>query len=187
MIEELFEVYKISIPKKMRILAEFTSLINEAYIIAMFYKFLYEIPRPNQLDQNLKTLVCTAYHPTYPGAHALVGGAIVQFLSQLFPQEKNKLDMFLNKINDARLYGGVHFNSDNVQGNRLGRKIGKYIAKNMIKEKDENGDLIYLYENPTRDSILDSINVKDKDIYKCKSLIHQKSFKYSQLGVNYQE
>lgn len=168
----------------MRILSYLTSLITDSLIISTFYKFLYEIPRPNQLDQNLKTIVCTHYYPTYPGGHALAGGAIVEFLSVLFPHEKNKLDIILYKINDARVYGGVHFKSDNIQGNKLGSKIGKHVVKIMTKEKDEKGDLIDCYENPIRDPILKTNDVKDKEIYDCKSLIDGKSFKYSQLGVN---
>ena len=168
----------------MRILSQYTSLINDAYIIAIFYKFLYEIPRPNHLDQNLKTIVCTPYEPSYPGGHALVGGAIAEFLSVLFPKEKNKLDIILNKINDSKVYGGVHYKSDNIQGNKLGRKIGKHVVKIMTKEKDEKGNLIDCYENLIRDPILKTNDIKDQGIFKCKSLIDGKSFKYSQFGVN---
>jgi hypothetical protein len=36
-------------------------------------------------------------------------------------------------ISDARVYGGIHFRTDQVAGERLGRAIGKAVYKNNLR------------------------------------------------------
>jgi hypothetical protein len=36
-------------------------------------------------------------------------------------------------ISDARVYGGIHFRTDQVAGERLGRAIGTAIYKNNLR------------------------------------------------------
>jgi hypothetical protein len=36
-------------------------------------------------------------------------------------------------ISDARVYGGIHFRTDQVAGERLGKAIGKAVYRNMYR------------------------------------------------------
>ena len=36
-------------------------------------------------------------------------------------------------IDDARVYGGIHFRFDQDAGNRLGRSVATYLHKNMLR------------------------------------------------------
>jgi hypothetical protein len=147
-------------------------------VITWFYKFLYEIPRPNQLDQKLATLICTPYHPTYPGGHAVIGSTITELLSLLFPDAKAQLDSLFDDSKRARFTSGVHFDVDNQNGEVLGRKIGSYIYNIMKNEKDENGNPIDNYKRVERRMKLRVVERRDISIFTCKSLIDKRSFIY---------
>jgi len=55
-IDSLIDTYKITAPRAGRILAAIQSAINDAFIIAWDYKFKWDVPRPNQLNQKLESL-----------------------------------------------------------------------------------------------------------------------------------
>ncbi len=52
-------------------------------------------------------------------------------------------DEITDDIDDARVYGGIHFRFDQDAGARQGRKVGKYIVRNYLRssnEPDESDD-----------------------------------------------
>ena len=42
-------------------------------------------------------------------------------------------EQITDDIDDARIYGGVHFRFDEDAGARLGRQVGKYVLQNMLR------------------------------------------------------
>lgn len=171
----LINEYQLTVTQRIRLHAYFNSAINDATVITWYYKFLYDIPRPNQLDQNLETVLCTPYHPSYPSGHAVLGATAVELLSLLFPEERDQLDYLYSDLRKARFYSGVHFNADNENGEILGRDIGKYIFKKMQMERDENGNIIDCFNKPKTNPILKINKQKETGIFKCKSYIDKKS------------
>jgi hypothetical protein len=51
-----------------------------------------------------------------------------------------KLSQITNDIDDARVYGGIHFRFDQVAGARQGRRIGSYIFKNNLHRCSHNDE-----------------------------------------------
>jgi hypothetical protein len=45
----------------------------------------------------------------------------------------NSFNQITDDISDARVYGGVHFRTDQVAGERLGRAIGRAVYKNNLR------------------------------------------------------
>lgn len=41
-------------------------------------------------------------------------------------------------ISDARVYGGIHFRTDQVAGERLGKAIGKAVCKNNLRRMHDD-------------------------------------------------
>ena len=41
-------------------------------------------------------------------------------------------------ISDARVYGGIHFRTDQVAGERLGQAIGKAVYKNNLRRMHDD-------------------------------------------------
>lgn len=112
----IMEAYGLNGNQRMRIHSLVNSAINDAMVITWFYKFLYEIPRPNQLDQKMGTLVCTPDHPSYPGGHAVLNSAASELLSLLFPEAKAQLDSLYEDTKRARFSSGLHYVVDNQNG-----------------------------------------------------------------------
>jgi hypothetical protein len=44
----------------------------------------------------------------------------------------SSLKQMTDDINDARVYGGIHFRFDQEAGADLGRRVGKFIYKNYL-------------------------------------------------------
>lgn len=175
----ILDAYGLTGNQKMRIHNIVYRAIQDAQVITWLFKYLYEIPRPNQLDQHLSTLICTPNHPSYPGGHAVIGSTVTELLSLLFPDAKSQLDHIMEDNKRARFGSGVHYPVDNDNGEILGRKIGRHIFNIMKKEKDEEGKIIDTYVRNNKKLILRVQNRRDLGIYTCKSLIDRRSFIYS--------
>ena len=43
-------------------------------------------------------------------------------------------------IDDARVYGGIHFRFDQEAGAKLGRQVGAYVHRNTLRRRHGRGD-----------------------------------------------
>ena len=76
--------------------------------------------------------VITPAFPAYVSGHASVSGAAAQVLSTFFPQKQNHFLSLAQEAADSRLYGGIHFRSDNEEGLKLGLKVGKQACSEKL-------------------------------------------------------
>ena len=82
-------------------------------------------------------LIATPPFPAYPGGHSTFSGAAGKILGKFFPDSRKSLKEQAEQAAMSRLYGGIHFRSDNEAGLRLGR----YIAKLAIARSEADGPL----------------------------------------------
>lgn len=132
----LSSTYKLSPVRAARVMAAVANTLNDASIVTFYYKYLWDYPRPCQLNPNLKTVLATPMHPTYPSGHSVGLSAALAVLSYYFPGEACKLNQLVEDASISRLYGGIHFRSDLTEGLRLGRFIGKTIIKYLKNQED---------------------------------------------------
>ena len=105
-------------------------------------------------------LVTTPSHPEYPAAHGCFSGSVVEVLRTYFGtdnvhftmssaapgllQPVRSYDHFsqvLTDINDARIYGGMHYRNSTVVGAELGRQVARQALKRFFRpRKDAHGD-----------------------------------------------
>jgi hypothetical protein len=110
------------------------------------------------LDSNPKTDGNTAFmpyitapcFPSYPSAHASGSYAAREILARIFGEhhhaitltspavpgvllEYESLDEITDDIDDARVYGGIHFRFDQRAGAQQGRAIGAYIHRRHLR------------------------------------------------------
>lgn len=137
-IDRLLDTYDFSPVQAARVIAAVQTGISDAFVVTWYYKYLWEIPRPNQLDQKLLTAICTPKFPAYPSGHSVISGTAEIILSYFFPTEAERLKELAEENSISRLYGGVHFPSDLSEGLRLGRQIGKLIVDVLKREVDCN-------------------------------------------------
>ncbi len=73
----------------------------------------------------------TPRHPAYPSGHSTYSAAASYVLGCLLPAFKDDFDKLADNIGTARLWGGVHWRSDHVIGQFIGKAVGKLIIEQL--------------------------------------------------------
>ena len=94
--------------------------------------------------------------PDHPSGHTCISGAVVDALQTFFGTDKisfaatstkcfpspcparsfSRFSEALKEIIDARVWGGIHFRTADVQGAVMGKKIGAYLEKHYFQPVD---------------------------------------------------
>jgi membrane-associated phospholipid phosphatase len=107
----------------------------DAFIACWDAKFAYWSERPvtairRELDPGWSSYVATPPFPSYVSGHSSTSGAASSVLAAYFPEAALRLSTWAQEAAVSRLYGGIHFRSDNEAGLALGRQVAKVtIAK----------------------------------------------------------
>ena len=97
-------------------------------------------------DIGWEPLLVTPPHPEYPSAHAMFSGAAEAVLRGFFGNDEvdvsvtapgpfgvtrtyRKFSELTEEVDNARVWGGIHFRSADVDGSEIGRKIGEIILR----------------------------------------------------------
>ncbi len=121
-------------PKTIRLLAAVNVAMMDAFISCWDTKFTYWTERPvtairAKYDPSFLPYVITPPFPSYTSGHASISGAAAEVLSAFFPDSATTFRAQAEEAALSRLYGGIHFPSDNDQGLILGQKIGQYVVQ----------------------------------------------------------
>jgi len=100
-------------------------------------------------DPGWTPFVNTPNHPEYPAAHACFGGVTSEILESYFKTPRIKftwtstetgtshdyrsVDEMLHELKVARIYGGMHFRFSSDDGATLGRRTGRWVARNYFQ------------------------------------------------------
>ncbi|MFB3167876.1 vanadium-dependent haloperoxidase [Neobacillus sp. 179-C4.2 HS] len=134
---DLADKYKLGSPDLARVLGCLHASLNDAFIITWYFKYLWDVARPNLYGQNLPAVLKTPHFSSYPSAHATVAGCAEVVLSYFFPEEVSEIKAKMELSAQSRLYAGVHFKVDNDEGLELGRQIGGVVLK-VLRAQDVN-------------------------------------------------
>lgn len=145
-------------------LALLNMAINDSLVVSFATKYQYKLWRPVTAirladdDGNDKTtsdplftpFISTPCFPSYPSNHAAgtnsglevlrrVYGAAGHSLTLQHPAlpltlDYSALNQISNDVDDARVYGGIHFRFDQVEGGRLGREVATYVCKHNLRK-----------------------------------------------------
>lgn len=150
-----------SLSENARIFALLGMAIGDAAIAVFESKYHYNLWRPvtaiwgGDLDGNLRTaadaawlpLVGTRPFPTYPSAHATLSGAARVTLERLFGRQGHSIVLsnaaltlsytsfrqICDDVDDARIYGGIHFRFDQEAGTLQGRQVATYLSTHYLR------------------------------------------------------
>jgi hypothetical protein len=102
-----------------------------------------------QPDPTWQPLRPTPNHPEYPSAHACHSTAVTVALEKFFGTdavpfsldslvtgETRQYDRFrdvVREVNHARVWAGFHFRNSDLEGSHLGRKVGRFVARNFFR------------------------------------------------------
>jgi hypothetical protein len=107
-----------------------------------------------EADPDWLPLIPTPPFPSYASAHATVSGAARRVLDRELGKrdhdvtlsnptlpgivlEYSAFEEITEDIDDARIYGGIHFRFDQEAGSLQGRKVGLYILENYLRSWED--------------------------------------------------
>jgi hypothetical protein len=111
--------------------------------------------RKTDPDPNWVPFIPAPCFPSYPSAHGTLSGAGAQVMRRLYGEAGHAITLsnpavptivlhygsfrqITADISDARVYGGIHFRTDQDAGARLGRAVGTTVYKNNLRAKHGN-------------------------------------------------
>ncbi len=115
-------------PRAARSYAMMAVAFTDVFTSCFDAKYAYWGIRPHQLDPTLETVFPAPNHPSYPAAHASVGGAMETVLGELFPRDAEYFTRIADDESWSRLWAGIHFRSDIEAGRQLGRNVGHRVV-----------------------------------------------------------
>jgi len=112
-----------------RVFATLNAGMLDAMVACWHAKYRWWTERPitvvrAERDPTFTPHLVTPGFPSYVSGHSAASGAAAEVLAAFFPEDATKLQAMAEEAAVSRLYGGIHFRSDNDQGLALGRKVG---------------------------------------------------------------
>jgi hypothetical protein len=100
----------------------------DAFITCWDSKFNYWSERPvtairREIDPTWSPYITTPPFPSYVSGHSTTSGAASEVLARYFPRDARELRAWAQEAAVSRLYGGIHFRSDNDAGLALGKQV----------------------------------------------------------------
>ncbi len=101
-------------------------------------------------DPNWAPFVTTPCFPSYPSNHGSAGNGAAAVMRRIYGDDGisitltnpavptiilqySSFDQITDDISDARVYGGIHFRTDQEAGERLGMAVGKFVYKHNLR------------------------------------------------------
>ena len=135
---------KLSVPRQTRVFSLLNAAMDDAGIASWDAKYAYWNPRPISairdlgIDPKWKPYIDTPFFPAYVSGHSTYSGAAGEVLAHLFPADAKLWRQKAREAGISRLYGGIHYRSDNVFGLRMGRAIGRLTVRRAEQDGAES-------------------------------------------------
>jgi hypothetical protein len=106
-------------------------------------------------DPNWTPFIVTPCFPSYPSNHGSAGNAAAAILGWVYGEDGHSITLtnpavpdivlqyssfnqITHDISDARVYGGIHFRTDQDAGEKLGKSIGGAVYRNNLRAAHED-------------------------------------------------
>ena len=106
-------------------------------------------------DPSFVPFITTPCFPSYPSNHGSAANGAAKILKRIYGEGGHSITLsnpavpdivlqyktfkqITDDISDARVYGGIHFRTDQVAGERLGKAIGKAEYKNNLRRMHDD-------------------------------------------------
>jgi membrane-associated phospholipid phosphatase len=127
---DLIRRHRLSARSAARVLAALNTAQADSFISCWNAKFTYSTERPitairREIDPTWNSYIVTPPFPSYVSGHSSTSGAASTVLAAYFRSAAPQLRAWADEAAISRLYGGIHFRSDNEAGLVLGRKVAK--------------------------------------------------------------
>jgi len=129
-VNKYMEEHQVPLEKRLEVREKLACAMFDATVAVYTAKYQNWIKRPVMLDPQLKTVVPTPNHPSFPSAHSTIGAAVAVVLDYYLPENKQQWDQLAEEAGLSRIWGGIHFPIDHEAGKKLGQKVGETIIEN---------------------------------------------------------
>ncbi|WP_114749695.1 phosphatase PAP2 family protein [Pleomorphovibrio marinus] len=117
-----------------KVFAYMNTAIMDAGVACWDTKYYYHYPRPVETIQGFKTILGTPNFPAYTSGHSTFSAAGAEVLSYFFPEDAHQFQAWAEEAAVSRIYGGIHYRFDAVEGTKQGSKVGQYSVNNAKKD-----------------------------------------------------
>lgn len=151
-----------SMSENARALALMNVAIADASASVFETKYFYSFWRPETAiraggNATWEPYIITPCFPSYGSAHASLSGAAREILERVYGPRHHSITLsnpavagvtlqyetfaqITRDINDARVYGGIHFRFDQEAGGVQGRQVGMYVHQHILRRADGQQD-----------------------------------------------
>jgi membrane-associated phospholipid phosphatase len=125
---------RLSTPRIARDFALLNAAQSDAGVAAWDCKYAFWSPRPVNairdlgIDPAFTSYLPTPVFPSYISGHSTYSSASAEVLSYLFPDKAADFKAKAQEAGVSRLYGGIHYKSDNEVGLQVGTKVGQAVV-----------------------------------------------------------
>jgi membrane-associated phospholipid phosphatase len=117
-----------------RLFAALNTAQADAFIACWDTKYVYWSLRPvtairRLIDPTWSSYIVTPPFPSYTSGHSTTSGAASTVLAAFFPAKAADLAAMAEEAARSRLYGGIHYESDNEVGLTVGRRVGEVAVR----------------------------------------------------------
>jgi hypothetical protein len=118
------------------VLAALSVALHDAFVACWRVKLRDWSERPitairRELDAGFAPLLVTPGFPSYVSGHATISAAAAAVLGHFWPAQAKRFEDLALEAAMSRLWGGIHFRSDNEEGFRLGNSIGREVVARL--------------------------------------------------------
>jgi hypothetical protein len=124
--------------------------------VTAIHEAAFDGNRRTEPDATFQPLVETPCFPSYPSAHGVLSNAASSAMEQIYGNVSfsitlstpavpgvtityRKLGQITDDIADARVYGGIHFRTDQDAGRLMGLRIGQWVYEHNLRRVGGNG------------------------------------------------
>jgi hypothetical protein len=144
-----------SMSENARALALMDVAIVDASVSVFDTKYFYDFWRPETAihangNASWTPYIVTPCFPSYGSAHGSLSNAARKVLERLYGPGRHfitlsnpavagvilqyeNFEQITHDINDARVYGGIHFRFDQETGSEQGRRVGAYVHRHILR------------------------------------------------------
>jgi membrane-associated phospholipid phosphatase len=126
---ELVARHRTPPPQASRVYALLAVANYDTLISVWNNKYLYGRPMPPAVASELAPVGTLPGYPSYPSAHAAVAASSASILSFLYPDQAETLMARAAAHQESRLAAGLHFRSDMLGGETLGRTVAAQVIE----------------------------------------------------------
>jgi hypothetical protein len=128
---------KLSPSETVRLFAALNVAMTDAFIACWHAKYKWWTIRPvsvirDRYDPDFLSYLITPSFPSYVSGHASASGAAEAVLARFFPERAGWLRAQAEEAALSRLFGGIHYRSDNDAGLELGREVGRKVLQRIF-------------------------------------------------------